>query len=543
MRTWCGLLCLFLPALVFPSIAAPAQTSGANEVVVVYNSRSPESREVAEYYARRRGVPRDQVVGFSLSTDPSISRTEFRSALQRPLAKFLADRKLWKVERARSGTDAGVWKTVQSKIRYAVLCYEVPFRILPDPNLKEEGVDTWRPELRRNEAAVDSELALLPLLEQNPVLAGPMNNPLFQATNSASLHPTNGLLMVARLDGPSAQIARGLVDKALSAEADGLWGRAYFDIRNTTQTNYMPGDMTIRRAAEICRRLGFETVMDTNAGTFPASFPMSQIGIYIGWYDETVSGPFTQPEVEFFPGAFAYHLHSFSAASLRSTNRNWVGPLLARGATASIGAVDEPYLGGTPDMATFIGRFLHEGFTFGEAAYASQGVLSWQNTVVGDPLYRPNRNLDALHLDLVRRKSPLAPWPVLRLTNLNLANGRSPADGAAFLEAIDLRPRSAVLTEKLASLYDQLGKPSSALQSYEAALKLDPSPVQRLRLRLIIGERLTASGRDAEAYDNYRQLLMETPHYAGRSEIEKRIQHLAEKIGKNVPNGSAQPTD
>ncbi len=118
---------------------------------------------------------------------------------------------------------------------------------------------------------------------------------------------------------------------------------------------------------------------------------MSQIAIYIGWYDETVSGPFTQPGVEFFPGAFAYHLHSFSAASLRSTNRNWVGPLLARGAAVSIGAVDEPYLGGTPDIATFIGRFLHENFTFGEAAYAAQGVLSWQNTVVGDPLYvRPS---------------------------------------------------------------------------------------------------------------------------------------------------------
>ena len=47
---------------------------------------------------------------------------------------------------------------------------------------------------------------------------------------------------------------------------------------------------------------------------------MSQIAIYCGWYDENVSGPFTLPKVEFMPGAFAYHLHSFSAATLRSAN-------------------------------------------------------------------------------------------------------------------------------------------------------------------------------------------------------------------------------
>ena len=36
------------------------------EVVVVFNSRLPESREVADYYARRRGVPANQVLGLDL---------------------------------------------------------------------------------------------------------------------------------------------------------------------------------------------------------------------------------------------------------------------------------------------------------------------------------------------------------------------------------------------------------------------------------------------------------------------------------------------
>src|SRR5204863_7494089 len=117
----------------------------------------------------------------------------------------------------------------ESKIRYLVLCYGVPLHIAKDPNLKEKAAESARAELRRNEAAVDSELCLLPMIQENLPLTGPLSNPAYTTTNLALLHPTNGLLLVARLDGPTAGIARGLVDKAMEAEVTGLWGRAYFD--------------------------------------------------------------------------------------------------------------------------------------------------------------------------------------------------------------------------------------------------------------------------------------------------------------------------
>jgi len=78
--------------------------------------------------------------------------------------------------------------------------------------------------------------------------------------------------MVTRLDGPSAEIARGLVDKAIEAETDGLWGRAYFDLRGVTDPGYKPGDDWIRAASEICQRLGFETVVDEKPRHFLRSF-------------------------------------------------------------------------------------------------------------------------------------------------------------------------------------------------------------------------------------------------------------------------------
>lgn len=521
--------------------AACARASGpGDEAVVVYNTRVPESKELAEYYAQKRQVPAAHLFGYSLPNREEISRAEFRDMLEQPLAKALQDRKLWvvgpKAVPATTNQPAHTERrVVSSSIRYAVLCYGVPLRISEDPSLKETGVEKVRPELRQNTAAVDSELAILPLLECHIPLTGPFSNPLYGTTNAASLNPTNGVLLVARLDGPTPAIARGLVDKALEAEANGLWGRAYFDLRNTTDPGLKPGDDWIRNAAEFCRRLGFETVVDQNNATFPASFPMSQIAFYAGWYDEHVSGPFARPTVEFMPGAFAYHLHSWSAVSLRSTNRNWVGPLLAKGVTATMGSVFEPYLIGTPDIGVVISRLIYPGFSFGEAACAGQGFLSWETTVVGDPLYRPfGHNLDQMQLDLERRDSRFRDWGYLRLADLNLANGKPPAQVVAILESMPLTRKSPVLSEKLADLYALLGKPSSAVFEYTRALTLEPSPWQRVRLRLALGEKLSGLDRFLEAYQNYEKLIEEMPDYPDKPAIYRLLLPLARKLDRQA---------
>jgi uncharacterized protein (TIGR03790 family) len=533
------LLVLAVAGCSLPGLPARAANPG-DEVVIVYNTRVSESKGVANYYAQRRHVPTSQIFGFSLPTGEDMSRAEFRDDLQKPLAKMLKKRKLWEISQtivpATTNHPGRVeWKPVASRIRYAVLCYGVPLRVDKDPTLSEPGLDRLRPELRRDEAAVDSELALLPLIEEKLPLAGPLRNPFYTATNAAMLHPTNGVLLVTRLDGPTPAIARGLVDKALQAEADGLWGRAYFDLRNIKEPSYKLGDDWIRNAAEVCRHLGFETVVDDNPGTFPAAFPMSQIAWYVGWYDLNVSGPFARPVVEFVPGAFAYHLHSYSAATLRSTNEHWVGPLLAKGATITMGCVDEPYLSGTPDVGVFTARMIYHGLTFGEAAYAAQPVLSWQTTSVGDPLYRPfAKPPDLLHRELVARGSKLAEWSWLRLVDINLAAGKPMAELVALLEQLDTTRHSAVLTEKLGNLYATQGKPSSAVHEYRQALQLETSPQQRVRLLLTLAEELPALDGQQEAYEDYQKLLQEFPDYPDKLAICRKLLPLAQKLGKKA---------
>ena len=505
--------------------------SGA-DVVVVYNSRSADSRDVAAYYWALRGVPTNQVWGFDMSTAEAITRAEYVEKIQNPILKKLEDTKLWVWQQGTNDTR----RLESSKIKYLLLCYGVPTKFLADTNLVEPGTESARPELRRTEASVDSQLTCLPIVPRNPRWAGALNNHAFAATNPAALHPTNGILLVTRLDGPTPEIAARLVDGALKAETNGLWGRAYIDSRGLTNGPYGQGDDWMRLTADLSRRWGFETDLDTNADTFPASYPMSQIAFYAGWYDWNASGPFTRPEVEFMAGAFAYHLHSFSAQTLRSTNQNWVGPLLAKGATCTIGNVDEPYLAATTDLPVFFSRFVMLGFSFGEAAWAAQNSLSWQTVAVGDPLYRPfGRNAQELHRDLERRKLALLEWSHVRIVNANLAGRGSSLDELiSYLEEpsiVVITRQSAVMTEKLADLYWAKKKLSDALDYYEAALKRFPSPKQKQRLLLLLAHRRAMYGPEDQAIKHYRDLLKEFPDYPDPLTIYQKMLPLAQKAG------------
>jgi uncharacterized protein (TIGR03790 family) len=513
--------------------ALPAAESGG-VVVVVYNTQMPGSKDVAEHYAAQRHVPENQMIGLKLTTNEIMTRTEYREQLENPLLHFLDAEKLLVLEPDAGSTNSGAQKLKEGRIRYAVLCYGVPLKIADDRSLKEPNAERLQKELRGNGAAVESELCLLPWHDPHRMLAAFTPNPYYGATNPTVFNPANGLLMVTRLDGPDAATARALVDKAMAGESNGLWGRAYFDLRNLPgDETAKKGDAWIKAAAKTAFDYGFDTVVEDTPKTFSAGFPMSQIALYAGWYDPSASGPFAQPKVEFMTGAFAYHLHSFSAASLRTTTVNWCGPLLAKGVTATMGCVDEPYLDGTPNMAVFFPRWL-AGFSFGEAAYASQPVLSWQTTMIGDPLYRPFGKVPRVQQEaLLARHSPLLEWSYLRDANMGLLFGVSPAKLIEDLQETAVLAQSAVLTEKLAELYQMEGQTDLAIKSWQQALKLNPSPLQAVRLTLVLGNTMAASGKEEQALALYDSFLKENPAYPDALPLYQRMESLAKKLHKN----------
>jgi uncharacterized protein (TIGR03790 family) len=528
-----------LPILMLLGVA---RADDGSSVVVLYNSRIPASKALAEYYAEKRAVPSQQVIGLPLPDKEAITRDEYQKDLVDPFLHKLEELKLMTFATRKWTNAAGKEQESplvnESKIRYAALCFGVPVKIEQDNRVHEPNPENLPAPTLRNEAAVDSELALLPMHYAKLSLNGPIGNRFYAATNISSLHPTNGILMVARLDGPTVDIARGLIDKSLQAEKDGLWGRAYFDFRGITNGEYKVGDDMLRAAEKTAARHGFDTIHDDQEAVFPPGFPMPQIGLYAGWYSYNVSGALARPTVEFMPGAFAYHLHSFSAEFVRTPTERWVGPLLNKGATCTMGTVFEPYLQGTPDIAVFMGRWLFEGVTFAEAAYVSQKMLSWQTTVIGDPLYAPfHEKPRAQHERLEATHSKFFEWSLLRVVNINLIE--YPVDDAInFLRGNPETKNSALLCEKYGDILKSKGKWINAMEPYERALKLNPTPQQRLRISLTLAAMQTNLGHGRQAYEIYQSLLRDYPDYPDLIRIYQKIVPLAQQFGK--PDDAAE---
>lgn len=358
-----------------------------NEVAIVFNAQDPGSQELAVEYARLRNIPATNLVPLDLPMESTISRAQYNTLIKEPLIKTF-DREVWW---SRRPDPSGSMIPVRTKIRVLVLMRGVPFRINPQPG--KEGPD-GKPippaQGKQNEASVDSELVYLGL--ENYDLDGPLNNPYFQKElpiNDPSLTP---LIFTCRIDGASYETCKRIIEDSLAVEKTSLWGFCYLD-KALKGENYTLGDDWMNSIARLNRKVGIPTILERTRDTYPTNYPMNEAALYYGWYATHANGPLLNPDFRFKKGAVAIHLHSFSASQLQNPNRYWVGPILEKGAAATVGNVWEPYLAGTHYFDILHDRLL-AGYSLVEAAHMAMPVHSWQSVVIGDPLYRPFKNRD-----------------------------------------------------------------------------------------------------------------------------------------------------
>ena len=371
--------------LSFALVARAAPVPPAPEsVAILYNSASKDSKALADMYATARGIPADNLVGLELPDTEEISRADFDGKLRKPLVREYDRREWWMREKAPQGNLV----PVKNKIRVMVCMRGVPSRVAEVPGdfpAKPEPKDY----VNAGAAAVDSELALLGV-DGLPV-KGPLNNPYFK-TEKSFADTGIAMTLVGRIDGPSQSVCERMIRDAIETEKTGLWGMSVIDIAKKFP-DAPTGDPALENIARLHREEGIPVMVDRFPDTLPLNFPLRDTSIYYGWYDWNVSGPFLNPSFQFKKGAVAVHLHSFSAAQLRDPSKNWCAPLLARGAAATLGNVNEPLLPLTHNFDIFQARLL-AGYTLVEAAYMAAPAVSWQNVVLGDPLYRPFLHLD-----------------------------------------------------------------------------------------------------------------------------------------------------
>lgn len=436
--------------------ATPAAAAGvADGVVIVANGADRESVAIASHYAEARDVPRANIIVVAAPLTETITWKQFVGTLWQPLEEELVRRGWIDAIPMSLFDDVGRRKYAFSghRITALVVCRGIPLRIANDDTLyKDVPPLTDHPQFRTNQGAVDSELSLLAQGDY-PINAS-VPNPLFGKAQPTELERAQ-VVKVSRLDGPTATEAMGLVDLAMQAERTGLLGRAYVDIAGPHEN----GNRWLEKTADEIGALGIDLSVTRGPGTLPQTGRLDAPVLYFGWYAQDLNGPFALPGFRFPPGAVAVHIHSFSAHTLRSETEGWCGPLIARGATATVGNVYEPYLEylHRPDM--LLDALIH-GDDLVDAAYYALPVLSWQSIVIGDPLYRP-----------------FASSPV----NRDFATLPADTAGYAAIEQMNL--------------LDKTGKQADVIEAGKVAMRKAPN----LALGLALGRRLEAAGNNEQA--------------------------------------------
>jgi uncharacterized protein (TIGR03790 family) len=376
-------VCLYIACWAACSIAArAADVPLAASTVVIYNKASPESADLARFYARQRGIARDHLVGIACSNNEEIDRIEYETAIARPLQDIFRQRGWWKYRTTAQGEE----KLVTSSIQFAAIMKGMPLKVRAADTAFPGDQPGPGPVGDHNEASVDSELAVLSIGSKQ--ISGAVTNPYFQSYRNIREFDNAVPLLVCRLDAPNAGVVKRMILDAMAAEKNGLWGRVYVDGSHGGAPGAAIGDAWMAEIPKQLHKVGVPVVYDDSPGLFPTGYPMTNCALYYGWYAGNAVGPFAEPHFHFAQGAVAVHIHSFSGATLRDPNANWVAPLLMHGATATIGNVYEPFLQLTSHLDILNDRLLH-GFTFGESAYMATQALSWMGVMVGDPLYRP----------------------------------------------------------------------------------------------------------------------------------------------------------
>ncbi|MBJ7257916.1 MAG: TIGR03790 family protein [Chthoniobacterales bacterium] len=477
-----------------------AETEGPSRegaaTLVVFNTRDPEARALAEYYAGRRSIPAEQVIGLDCPTEEEITREQYTDGIETPLRKLFERKGWWEV---RKGFEDQT-EVTGSRIRYVALMRGMPLKIrttivpsAPDKPAppRPNGGD---PIGGHDEASVDSELSVLGAFREDHF--GIVNNPYYRRfapiLDSAV---TSGLLLVCRLDAPTADTVRRMIDDSLEAERHGLYGWAYIDRRSIPEKGYKDGDEWLHNAATACWNEGVPVILDNVPAIFPGGFPVTDAALYYGWYEWSLGGALTTSEKPFRPGAVAVHIQSFSASTLRDPKTQWVAPLLTRGAAASMGNVYEPYLDLTPHLDIFNERLL-QGFTLAESAYMSIKVLSWMNVVAGDPLYRP---FAAAQRGNWRQDPSEDAGPWIGLQKELRKGARSGLAQTLYLSKLARESRSGLNYEALGMLQSFYEEPREALKSLEAAGAMYKSPAEsfrttfeRIRILQSIGDKTSA---------------------------------------------------
>jgi uncharacterized protein (TIGR03790 family) len=358
LRMWLALLPLALCA------------QKPENVVIVANERSAVSKSIAEYYARKRGIPAANVCYIRTNEVEEIPRDVFQREIAAPIARALIERRL------------------TERILYIVTTLGVPLRIKE----KSSGMTSGT-------ASVDSELTLLysDIKGLPHPIQGPYQNPFHGKKDRPFQHPEFPIYLVTRLAAYDFPGVRRLVDLAVNAVNR---GKVVLDLRNAGDPT---GDEWLRDAAI---RLPRERVVFEDSTK--AVYDQRDVIAYGSWGSNDRNRKRRFVGFQWLPGAIMTEYVSTNGRTFARPPDHWTisswaaadqpkwfhgspqtlsADYLQEGATGASGHVDEPFLGFCPRPDLLFPAYL-SGRTLAESYYLAIPAVSWMNIVIGDPLCR-----------------------------------------------------------------------------------------------------------------------------------------------------------
>jgi uncharacterized protein (TIGR03790 family) len=324
---------VLLLGLALLAVDAGAEGLGPNQLAVIYNRDDAASVRVAEYYALRRHIPEQNVIGLAVPERDTISRAELK-ALRTAMLETLP-------------TNVQSLLLVWSK-PYAVECMSVTtaFAAGYQPGFCEPGCGQTT------------------------------SSPLYDTPGWLPAD-TIGWLPAMLLPSDDEVLAKEIIDHGTRADGTAPGGTVYL--------------VRTQDAARNVRSTGYadtEALLSSHVRVLDISTPVQQrLSGILAYFTGTVSVP-ELSKLSFLPGAVADHLTS-SGGRLDGTRQmpalNW----LRQGATASYGTVSEPcaHLGKFPNPQVLLDHYLR-GETVLEAYWKSV-AMPGQGLFIGEPLARP----------------------------------------------------------------------------------------------------------------------------------------------------------
>ena len=473
--------------------ASSAWAQTAENVGVVINDASPESKEIGEYYVKARSIPAENVFHIQTSTDDAIPAAAYLLTIQQPLSVAINKANL------------------QDRILYLVLTKGIPLRIAG--TFGQDGTV----------GSVDSELTLLYRRMTGDAVSsrGRVDNPYFLGTKPVSearlfTHRDLDIFLVSRLDAFTVDEAKALVDRAGRTARE---GRIVLDQRDALVNRL--GEDWLGLAAEHLNKAGQGERVVLEATPKPAR-DVSPVMGYFSWGSTDPQNRTRKFQMDFVPGAIGATFVSTDARTFKEPPPAWMplnlndqstwfagspqsltGDLIREGITGAAGQVSEPYLQSAVRPDILFPAYL-AGFNLVEAFYLAIPHLSWQTVVIGDPLCAPfarrplarsdiDGGLDAeLNLPAFFAKRQLAET-LGRLTGASEQAARLAIRGEAAARAGDratarrlleqaseLAPNAVPLHLLVAAFQVAAGESEAAAERYGKIVALQPGNVAAL---------------------------------------------------------------